>query len=130
MNGRALAFSSCFRYDSAMPHGFRCILTLLLALTFAVGPAAECFRASDATLKIETAVQIEKSRSAQCHCCDDEQTGMTPDACCALCGTAVALPSIDMTFEQKSVKAFDKLVAPRAVGLAISPDPHPPRRLS
>lgn len=103
---------------------------MLLALTFAVGPAAECYWTSNATLKIEIAAQNEKSRSAQCHCCDDEQTGMTPDACCALCGTAVALPSIDITFEQKSVKAFDKLVEPRAVGLAISPDPHPPRRLA
>lgn len=129
MRGRRLALSSRFRYNSTMSHGFRCILTVLLALTFAVGPAPQCFRTS-ATLKIETAVQIEKSGSAQCHCCDNDQTGVTADACCALCGTAAALPSTDMTFEQKTVEAFEKFVAPRTVGLAISPDPHPPRRLA
>jgi len=117
---------------------------LVLALTLAVGLAAEGVRAAGMSAKANSSasamaadMNMAAAASAmpmcgKCAACKKDggckgDGCMSPGTCAAYCGTVVGLPVVGAATDTPLSESADHAGSPPAMGWAKPPDPYPPR---
>jgi hypothetical protein len=110
-----------------MRERLRCVLTLLLGLTFVVGLVPHGLLAAGADVKMVMAAAADMPISGKCDGCGNDSKAMSSAACSAYCGSFVALPVTGTTFEPASVETVGDFAGPTPPGHTVPPDPYPPK---
>ena len=112
---------------------FRRLCTVLLLVAFGSGLATQAFAAGTITGPVAPAASmnvVAHATSGMTHCaaCDQaSRTGTMPSCPAALCWGVVAAPAQVARIERTQAIAFAPPPDAAPHGLAVGPEPHPPR---
>lgn len=112
---------------------FRRLRAVLLLVAFGLGLATQAFAAGTTTGPVAPAASMNMAAHAtsgmtHCAACGQaSRSGTVPSCPAALCWNVVAAPAQVARIERTQVIAFAPLPDAPLHGLAVGPEPHPPR---